>query len=68
MDDKQTNWCKGFCRTCGTGCAQYCDEIKDLRERLAAAEAVCEVVERRYAMCEELDEALEARRGLKLGS
>lgn len=27
-----SNWCKGFCRSCGTGCGQYCEEIKQLRE------------------------------------
>lgn len=21
------DWCKGFCRTCGTGCGQYCEQI-----------------------------------------
>lgn len=25
------NWCQGFCRTCGTGCGEYCEEIKQLR-------------------------------------
>lgn len=28
------NWCKGFCRTCGTGCGQYCEQIAQLREDL----------------------------------
>lgn len=28
----ETNWCKGFCRTCGTGCGQYCEEIKKLQD------------------------------------
>lgn len=27
-----SDWCKGFCRTCGTGCGQYCEEIKQLKE------------------------------------
>lgn len=38
------DWCQGFCRTCGTGCAEYCEdleekctEIADLKAKLAFA-------------------------------
>lgn len=24
---KKKDWCPGFCRTCGTGCGQYCETI-----------------------------------------
>jgi hypothetical protein len=30
------NWCKGFCRTCGTGCAEYCEQIHNLQADVAA--------------------------------
>jgi hypothetical protein len=25
------DWCQGFCRSCGTGCGQYCEEIHGLK-------------------------------------
>ena len=31
------DWCQGFCTLCGTGCGEYCDQIADLRARLAIA-------------------------------
>jgi hypothetical protein len=30
-------WCQGFCTLCGTGCGQFCEEIKQLRERVERA-------------------------------
>lgn len=26
------DWCKGFCRSCGTGCAEYSEEILQLKK------------------------------------
>jgi hypothetical protein len=30
------NWCQGFCRLCGTGCGEYCEEIASLRAQIAS--------------------------------
>jgi len=35
IDPSTANWCQGFCHTCGTGCGQYCEEIKRLRSLLS---------------------------------
>jgi hypothetical protein len=33
------SWCQGFCRLCGTGCGQYCEEITSLKQQLTEARA-----------------------------
>jgi hypothetical protein len=33
------DWCKGFCRTCGTGCAQHEEAQYQLRSELAQVRA-----------------------------
>lgn len=34
--DSSRNWCQGFCRTCGTGCAEYEERIAELMAQLQA--------------------------------
>lgn len=29
-----SDWCKGFCRSCGTACAEYCEDIAALKKDL----------------------------------
>lgn len=31
------DWCKGFCRTCGTGCGEYCQQIFESHTQLRDA-------------------------------
>ncbi len=61
------NWCQGFCRTCGTGCGQYCEQIHRLmqeRDRYKAALEELTTLTRRdgkvsaYAMSMIVEEAL----------
>lgn len=26
------NWCQGFCTRCGTSCADYCEDVHELKE------------------------------------
>ena len=35
-------YCSGFCRTCGTGCAEYCEDIHELRAKLKIATGALE--------------------------
>jgi hypothetical protein len=32
----ERKWCQGFCTLCGTGCAEYCDEARELRAEIDA--------------------------------
>ena len=38
------DWCTGFCRTCGTGCAQYCEEIFKLKAENARLREALELI------------------------
>lgn len=35
MTSSGKDWCQGFCRLCGTACADYCEEIHTLRGEAA---------------------------------
>lgn len=38
------DWCTGFCRTCGTGCAQYCEEVFKLKAENARLREALELI------------------------
>ena len=39
-DADMSNWCQGFCTLCGTGCGEYCEELKEFRARIERLERV----------------------------
>lgn len=43
------DWCNGFCRTCGTECGQYCEEIR--RYQLKVAEMADLLKDAGYKWC-----------------
>jgi hypothetical protein len=45
------SYCQGFCRTCGTGCAEYCAEIARWK---AKAEDRGEKLEKALALLDEV--------------
>lgn len=44
------DWCKGFCRSCGTGCAQYCEQMQDLRARITQLDELLGLVQKMCAL------------------
>lgn len=38
------NWCQGFCTLCGTGCAEYAEEIHEIRGENARLREALELI------------------------
>jgi hypothetical protein len=43
---RSKDWCNGFCRTCGAGCAEYCEDIHQARLEIEKLRETLELIAR----------------------